>query len=286
MHTVDEVVEIFDSPDAALRAIAALRLAGVAQKNVQVLMPGTMDAREFIERSQIDEGASNPAAWSAIGSGIGSFVGAAAVSALVPGIGPVLGVGAIAAAFLAGAVGGDAAGRAIEKSPVKDDTRDDFFLFEDALRREKAMLVVRIEDETDPKAVVGILRAAGGRSIDSAREEWWNARRDEEAKYYQARFQSDFAQAERSYRRGYEVGYDRRFHDRSYDQVEADLASYRAGFDEADFRRGFERGATAAWQRLAAITNPFPQQAPPPMDEHLRSDPDLAGGPLPRSSHP
>ena len=263
------VVQIFDSREKALAAVHALRSAGgVDPTDIQLLMPGTMSPSEFKEKAHTHDEEGAPGAWSALGAGIGSFAGAALISVVVPGIGPILGLGAIAAAFAGGAVGGHAAGRAIEKSGMHDDSRDDFFLFEEMLRRDKNVLVVRIGDKTDALAVQNIATAAGGVSIDHAREDWWIERRAAEVRYYEATHRGDFGKAERAYRRGFELGSSREFNGRSYESVAVKLRPHRSDAEEWDFRHGFERAAQMTWERQAKISHQQQvpaQDAQPPM---------------------
>lgn len=240
---------VFESGKRALEALAALRSVGVAEKNLEVLMPGS-DPAEFETKTAMINGSEGPGAWGAVGAGIGSFAGAAFMTAVIPGIGPILGLGALAAAFIAGGLGGKAAGDAIEGSSVHDDVGDDLHVFEDALRREKAIVIVMVDAKTDPLAVQSILRAKGGVTLDEAREGWWRARRDAEANYYESLGHGrTFDQAEGAYRKGFEAGCDPRYAGRTFESIAVKLRTRFHDVEEEDFRSGFQRAQELRWQQ-------------------------------------
>jgi hypothetical protein len=238
---------VFESGARAIRAVQALRTAGVKDDNVVALMPGS-DPKEFELEAEMLHDQEGPGAWAAIGAGIGSFAGAAFVSAVLPGIGPILGLGALAAAFIAGGIGGKLAGDAIERSSIHDDVGDDLYLFEDTLRREKALVVVMIDRKTDPRTVQQILSAAGAMSLDEARAHWWRDRREEEERHYASLGNGrGFSQAEAAYRRGFEAAFDPRYRGRKFESVALKLRTRFHDAEEEDFRAGFERGADLAF---------------------------------------
>ena len=242
---------VFESRTRALETVRALRAAGVDEKRIVLLTPGS-DPKEFALEAELLHDSEGPGAWGAVGAGMGSFAGAALVSIVMPGVGPVIGLGMLAAAFIAGGVGGKVAGDAIERSQVHDDVGDDFFLFEDALRRERAMVVVFVDHKTDPKAVDEIVRAAGGMSLDEARAAWWHERREEEERYYASLGSGRrFSQAESAYRRGFEAGLDPRYRGRKFESVAVKLRTRFHDDEEEDFRTGFERAAELGWERQA-----------------------------------
>jgi hypothetical protein len=240
---------VFDSRAQALRAVQSLHAAGVKDESVVALMPGS-DPREFQTEAELLRDHEGPGAWAAIGAGLGSFAGAAFVSAVMPGIGPILGLGALAAAFIAGGIGGKLAGDAVERSSIHDDVGDDLYLFAEALRREKALVVVMIDRRTDPRSVHGILSAAGAKTLDEARAQWWRDRRDEEERHYASLGNGRrFSRAESSYRRGFEAAFDPRYRGRKFESVAVKLRTRFHDEEEEDFRTGFERGTERAWQQ-------------------------------------
>jgi hypothetical protein len=250
---------LFDSRSAAMKAVEALQKYGVDDKRIDLLMPGASPS-EFEEKAAVLHEGTGPGAWSAVGAGIGSFAGAAFVTALVPGLGAILGIGAMAAAFIAGGLGGKLAGDAIEHSNLHDDLRDDTHFLYDALRMEKAVLIVSIDDKTDPESVASILRASGGETFDEAREGWWRKRRDEEARWYESQGHGDFGRAETAYRRGFQAAYDPAFSGRSFESVAVKLRTRFTDFDETDFRRGYERAQELIWRSQADASSPASSQ--------------------------
>ena len=56
---------IFGTRESALHAVEALHKAGVAEKNIDVLMPGG-DAAGFAEKAHTDEVSKLPGAWGAL----------------------------------------------------------------------------------------------------------------------------------------------------------------------------------------------------------------------------
>lgn len=240
---------VFDSRGQAVLAVRALGAAAVRDENIVVLMPGG-DPTEFHLQSEMMHDSAGPGAWGALGAGLGSFAGAAVITAILPGIGPILGLGALAAAFVAGGIGGKFAGDAIERTSVHDDVGDDFFLFADSLRRNKAVVIVMLVAKTDPKAVEQILRASGAMTFDEARTRFWRAWRDREERYYESLGQDrSFALVEAAYRRGFETGFDPRFRGRKFEAVAVKLRPKFRDDEEEDFRCGFERAQELLWKQ-------------------------------------
>ncbi len=59
------------------------------------------------------------------------------------------------------------------------------FLYEDALRRGRTVVVVFAE-EAQADEVHAVMKEAGAESVDAARERWWIGLRDAEEQYYTA----------------------------------------------------------------------------------------------------
>ncbi len=254
---------LFGSRTAAMQAVEALHKHGISDKRIDLLMPGAKPS-DFEEKAGVLHEGTGPGAWSAMGAGLGSFAGAAIVTALIPGLGTILGIGAMAAAFIAGGFGGKLVGDAIEHSSFHDDLRDDTHFLYEALRLEKAVLIVSIDDKTDPESVASILRAAGGLTFDQAREGWWRKRRDDEARWYAAQGHGDFARAEQPYRRGFQAAYDPTFSGRSFESVAVKLRTRFTDFDEENFRRGYERAQELQWREQADASSPTSSQTTQP----------------------
>jgi hypothetical protein len=175
----------------------------------------------------------------------GLELGAAAATLLIPGVGPVIAMGLLAAAVLGagGAAAGVAAGQALEHSLADGLPKDELFLYEDALRHGKSVLICRAEDEDGEVAVRGVMTLAGAETLDVAREQWWIGLRPVEEEHYRADGH-DFVQDEDYYRRGFEAALNPDFRGQRYEEAEQQLRqTYRAEYDEFAFRRGYERGS-------------------------------------------
>src|SRR5207237_437086 len=129
-----------------------------------------------------------PGVGKAIGAGVGAGTGAsigfplgAAVTMMIPGIGPIIASGIIGA-LLFGA-GGAAVGATLEESLVAGIPHDDLFLYEDALRRGRSVLIALLEDDTLAARAREVLDAAGAEGIDTARERWWVGLRSAEQEH-------------------------------------------------------------------------------------------------------
>src|SRR6185369_14742462 len=97
-----------------------------------------------------------PGMGSAVGGAVGAALGvaggleagAAAASFLIPGVGPVLALGLIGAAIfgVGGAAAGILAGQAFEDGVADGIPRDELFVYEDALRRGRSLVIAFADD--------------------------------------------------------------------------------------------------------------------------------------------
>ena len=101
---------------------------------------------------------------------------AAVLSAIIPGIGPVM-AGGLGALSLVGAVGGGLAGPqaggALEHAMADGVPKDELFLYEDALRQGRTVLIVLTEEVAQAEAARTTCAQAGAESLDAARDTWW-----------------------------------------------------------------------------------------------------------------
>ena len=174
----------------------------------------------------------------------GGLLGAAVASVLVPGVGPVMAIGLAAAAILGvgGAVAGAAAGSALESTLSEGLPRDELFVYEDALRQGRTMLVVLLDQEAQRDLVRQVLAQAGAESLDAAREHWWVGLRDAEAESYNAQG-GDFSRHEVLYRHGFEAALHVEASGKSYGEASEYLrARHSAIYREEAFRVGYVRG--------------------------------------------
>jgi len=245
------VVGIFTSQEAAEHAAEQLRSLGIAREHINFLVPGATEAQlEQVPTTETEQPGMGPALGSVVGGATGASGGlmsAAVVSALVPGLGPVMAVG-LAALGLVGLIGGvivgAAAGGALENAMSDGLPKDELFVYEDALRQGRTVLIVLTEDATQAEAARAALAQAGAESLDTARDTWWIGLRDAEAAAYTAEG-SDFTQDAAVYRRGFEAALRAPVpvSGKPYSEVVAYLQTHYPGvYDHAAFRRGYERG--------------------------------------------
>jgi hypothetical protein len=247
---MESVSGVFDSRAAAERAVEGFRSAGFSSDRIAFLAPGTSD--EAVEAAVPTSETEQPGMGSAMGGTVGgamgiaggASLGAAAASLLIPGVGPVIAGGIIGAALLGagGAATGAAAGAALERELADGLPHDELYLYEDALRKGRSVVIAFADDSDALESARNVLAQAGAESIDAAREEWWVGLRDAEEETYRAQGR-DFQADEKAYRSGFELALNPKRRGKAYETVSSELnaAAREAGSEEA-FRRGYERG--------------------------------------------
>jgi hypothetical protein len=242
---MESVTGIFTSTAAAERAIARLRSLRVADEHINILAPGaTLAEVAEVPTSDTEQPGMGKALGGFVGGVSGLAIGAAATSLLIPGIGPVAAVGILATALFGagGAVAGAAAGGALEGEMSDGLPKDELFLYEDALRKERSVVIVMADNKEQAELVRASLAEEGAESVDAARKEWWIGLRDVEKEHYHADGK-DFSSDEPSYRQGFEAALHPSRRGRNYEEVHDDLRkSYSDTCDNEAFRRGYERG--------------------------------------------
>ena len=244
------VVGIFNSLADAKRGAAILRTLGIPERRISVLAPGTKDAQ--VEAHVPTTESEQPGMGKAIGGTVGAALGvaggleagAAVASIMVPGVGPVLAIGLIGAALLGagGALAGAAAGGALEEGIMKGLPRDELYVYEDALRRGRSVLIAFADDDEMAERARRELSRAAAESLDSAREEWWIGLRDAEGEHY-TKSGGDFKVDEAKYRLGFEAALHPDLRGKNYDQALPGLhEEYGDDCNMTAFRKGFERG--------------------------------------------
>ena len=247
---METVVGIFQSNMSAERAVQQLRAIGIGDDRITLLRPGTTE--EQIESTIPTSDTESPgmgealggAVGGAIGAGGGATLGLAVASLLLPGVGPVLIAGALGAALLGagGAMAGSQAGEALEEGLSNGLPHDELFIYEDALRQGRNVLIVWVDDSEAAERVRPVLLQAGAESIDAARENWWFGIRDDEQLEYE-RAGGNFHQDEISYRRGFEAALNAGLRGRPFEQAADELREKHQGTSaEKPFRAGYERG--------------------------------------------
>jgi len=240
---------IFNSSAEGERAVEGLRAAGFGEESISVLTPGTSPQQlDDVPTTETEQPGMGPAVGGAVGGALGVagglHLGAAAASLLVPGVGPVLAAGLIGAALLGagGAATGAFAGGALEDSMAKGLPHDELFVYEDALRRGRTVVLAVADDEGQADRAREALVRAGAESIDAARENWWVGLRDAEEAEYTVDG-GDFNVDEPVYRRGFEASLHPQGRGLAFDEDAERLREcYGAECDESAFRRGYERG--------------------------------------------
>ena len=244
------VVGVFNSFTDAKRGVAILRSLGVPERHLSILAPGTSEARfeatlPAIEAEQPGMGrALGGTVGGAIGVATGATIGAAAATILVPGVGPVLAFGLIGAALFGGggATAGAFAGEALEESIAQGLPHDELYIYEDALRRGRTVVIALADSDSVAEQSRRELSRAGAETVDAAREAWWIGLRDAEQEHY-ANQGGDFKIDEAVYRLGFEAALRPGRRNQTYEQAAANIESeYRTASTAAAFRQGYERG--------------------------------------------
>ena len=243
------VVGIFTSQVAAECGVERLRALGIAPEHINLLIPGASETK--LARVPTTE-AEQPGLGQGIGGVVGGALGASSgllaptiLSALIPGIGTVTAIG-LAALGITGAVGGAlagvAAGAALENAMSHGIPKDELFVYKDALKQGRTVLIALTNDAEEAEAARQALVQTGAESIDAARDRWWLGLRDVEAEAYTGQG-GDFTKDEIVYRRGFEAALHDEAGGKPYREAVAYLrVRYAEVYDTEAFRHGYERG--------------------------------------------
>jgi len=246
------VTGIFPNADEAQRAIEVLHLNGVSSDRITLLTPG--DGRKALQSVPLDS-TEQPGMGKVMGAVLGGASGLSAggllVAAMIPGVGPVTAAGLLGAAVLgaAGASVGAVAGSSLENSMTEGLPEDEIFVYEDALRKGRAVLIVLIENDEAERHVRKLLKSNGAEAVDAARQQWWIGLRSAELEHYSTSGRS-FHDDEKFYRIGFEAALHARTRCMEFDQMTAEmearleeLQKQYPGVDVAEpFTRGYRRG--------------------------------------------
>jgi hypothetical protein len=245
---------VFTSRSAAENAVKEIRRAGVPDDKVTLLIPGSLDQVEHeVESVPVDD-AEQAGIGKAIGALMGGGVGAtggALLVALIPGVGPISALGFLGAAILgaAGATAGAAAAGRVEAASSEGLPHDEIYIYEDALRQGRSVVIALAENEESATALRDLLVANGAETIDDARHQWWVGLRDVEESHY-SKSGRNFADDEKLYRMGFEAALHARTRCLEFDQVSGemnaaleDLQHEYPGVDlDEPFTTGYQRG--------------------------------------------
>jgi hypothetical protein len=244
------VAGIFNSYVDATRAVENLRSATIPEDHINLLSPGTQldELEREVPTTETEQPGMGKALGGAVGGALGVagglHMGAAAASLFVPGVGPILAAGIAGAALLGlgGAATGAFAGDAIEGAMDEGMPQDELYVYEDALRRGRSVVIAFAEDEEQAAAARSIVSQSGAESLDAAREDWWVGLRDAEQDEYM-KAGGDFSADETAFRKGFEASLHPQVRGSAYEEASERLQK-RYG-DECTveaFRRGYARG--------------------------------------------
>ncbi|HEU4343040.1 MAG TPA: hypothetical protein VFU31_15915 [Candidatus Binatia bacterium] len=238
---------IFTSMQDAERAVEKLGVAGFRESDIVLLVPGSPQQQlASVPTEEAEQPGMGKAIGSVVGGAVGLAAGAAMATLFLPGVGPVIAVGLGAGGLgVGGALAGAASGDALENLLVRGLPKDEIFLYEDALRQGRAVVIVLCPDDEHVDQSRNIMATAGAESIDAARENWWIGLRDVEAAQYAA--PATFEKDEQLYRSGFEAALHPEFRGKSPDET-ADALQRRFPklCNEEPFRRGYLRGQSYA----------------------------------------
>lgn len=259
---METAVGIFATGAKAETAVKRLLTSGVPSEKINVLAPGDWE-RHIAEVPTSDT--EQPGTAKAIGGVVGGAMGVSAGFGLapilaglfLPGIGTVTAIGYAAAALLGagGAVGGAAAGERMEESLSDGLPKDELYVYEDALRKGRFVIVALLESPEEADRARQTLSGSGSESVDAAREEWWVGLREAEKAEYEADGGEFSSVTERMYRCGVEAAQRPDFAGKRFEEVQDRLRdAYLDCWENQAFRRGFERGQELRENRRARDT--------------------------------
>jgi hypothetical protein len=251
---METISGVFETRTAAERAVQDVSRTGIAADKITLLTPGSVDHLDKEMSSVPADTTEQPGMGKAIGALLGGGVGITGGSlliALVPGVGPITALGLLGAAIAgaAGATIGATVGDKMEKSSIEGLPEDEIFVYEDALRKGRSVVVALAEDEDSAKRVREIMEREGAESLDAAREQWWIGLRSAEENHY-SQSGKKFGKDEKFYRLGFEAALHAKTRCMEFDQVSGemnaaleDVQRENPGVDvEEAFTRGYQRG--------------------------------------------
>ena len=263
---MEAVTGVFPNRAAAECALHEVRNTGIPAEKITLLVPGSVDQVEKEVQAVPIDATEQPGMGHAVGALLGGGVGltgGAMLMALVPGLGPVTALGLLGAGILgaAGATVGGAVGGKAEKATYEGIPEDEIFLYEDALRKGRSVVVALADDVPSASVVRDALKKCGAESIDAAREQWWTGLRSAEKSHYTATG-GNFDDGETFYRLGFEAALHARTRCMEFDQVSAEMDAaleevqrrHPGANVEEPFTRGYQRGREH-YQRLCEESN-------------------------------
>jgi hypothetical protein len=251
---MEAVSGVFKTRAAAECAVHEAAKAAIPADRITLLTPGSVDHLEKEMQSVPTDTAEQPGMGKAIGALVGGGVGITGGSlliALVPGVGPITALGLLGAAIVgaAGAAVGAAVGDRAEKSTTEGLPEDEIYVYEDALRGGRSVVVALAENSDSASQLREMMKREGAESVDAAREQWWIGLRSAEESHY-SKSGKNFADDEKFYRLGFQAALHAKTRCMEFDQVSGemnaaleDVQRDNPGVDvEEAFTRGYQRG--------------------------------------------
>src|ERR1700676_268031 len=175
---MEAISEVFETRTAAEGAVRDASKAGIPADKITLLTPGSVDHLDKEVSSVPTDATEQPGMGKAIGALLGGGVGITGGSlliALIPGVGPITALGLLGAAIAgaAGATVGATVGDKLEKSTIEGLPEDEIFVYEDALRKGRSVVVALAENEDSAKRVREIMKREGAESGEAAPEQGW-----------------------------------------------------------------------------------------------------------------
>lgn len=243
------VVGVFKARADAEHAVAELKEIGVPKDRINLLTPEAGE-RELaaVPQSQGEQPGMVKTLGALTGGALGAGIGEMVATMILPGAGLVIALG-LAGGALLGAIGGEEIGRAAENTIFASLPEEELFVYEDALRRGRSVVIATLSEDGLAEAVRGAFDHNGAESVDRARQMWWIGLRDVEKEHYEAKGRS-FDEDEDYVRAGFEAALLPGNRDKSYDQARESLRGrYPQMYDREPFQHGYERGQ--AYSRVA-----------------------------------
>lgn len=251
---MEAITGVFKTRSEAEHALHEAWRTGLPADKITLLTPGTADQVQKEMKSVPIDSTEQPGMGAAVGALMGGGAGAAGgalLVALVPGLGAVAALGLLGAAILgaAGAVAGAAVGKKAEEATTEGLPEDEIFVYEDALRKGRSVVVGLAENDDEAAQLRELLKAEGAESVDAAREQWWIGLRSAEEGHY-AKTSRNFTEDEKFFRLGFEAALHSRTRCMEFDQVSGEmnaaLEDVQAQYPDADveepFTHGYQRG--------------------------------------------
>jgi len=248
------VTGVFQNRFDAEQALDRAYKTGIPEDRITLLTPGSVDSvNKEVQAVPVDT-TEQPGMGKAIGALVGGGVGLTGGSlllALVPGLGPVTALGLLGAAILgaAGATVGATAGGKFENALSEGLPEDEIFVYEDALRKGRTVLVGMADNKDEAERLTDLMRTANAESVDAARDQWWIGLRSAEEGHYQKSGRR-FSEDEQFFRMGFEAALHARNRCREFDQISAEmdatLEDVKRRYPDKDvdepFVHGYQRG--------------------------------------------